>query len=1560
MKESRKTLLVLTSNFVKTEWCKYVAGYRFEEEFKNRILVVQLEECNISKSLRQYIHGVEILKYGEPPGDFYRTLQFFIDHDIDTSTSSSFGRQQHMEGKKYDTGTEPNNDYYGEQFKAALSDANYCSQNNTDLVDKAVAEGSLCSFNKDPESYVERMNKMVENSPNYLLHKKSLRKAMLSQNLNWDILAVISCIKDADLKEIALKKLEGVLLENDPLSDEQANDRLLEAAVKIELSLFSETNSNFLTKRLSVYGCLLTCILLHVWQQHIYPPSHWLSRLGEKVLPFLEDAKRSKSARNKRQKYTIDFCLFVIRSLRFESGPEMQDQWKVFHKFVTSDDISHHTINWKDVLGTHLMNKNSECWFYFIKVILQAFTGLQARKKVQETRKRSFACLPLHAMAYMLKKFKPNCLYHEETILQCAQILSRMACQPKNEMARSVVFGCTEAGSPDNGLRHLFDTVQESKYLKEALSEVIRPILSTSEDQTIKTVLLEKILPRDCRTEEKRKDLVMTAIVEKLTEHYTLMGQSLAIDLKPQLSQAQNDIFRLDGKLNGNPVTAVILNTFKCGDVSQIKKEEKLIKKLTHKNIPKLVEKMEGDGIPFHFITERAKGENLQTFLLQKRKDPDSFPLPDRMKLATGLCETLHYTTHSECVLRNLSAQTIMIMKDARRQYQPKIVNFQQALTVQGGKLAPGTMRDKIPVRCSAPEAFLKNEFSEKTEVYMFGCLLLEIFTLGSPAFQELAKPEDVQIMVGCIDYKVKKPQCIPSDIFNVILACLSRAPDKRPSFGAIRSSLQDILNKAKAQKRHDPEENGFPRVPMAGDFLKRTEEIVTKVSSAIKEHKKWMKGRFAANLKVTTFPTPQKSVERCLLECKKRAKLVSGKGLREHLPPDPALVKVLRSLVSFGNENRNLAAISFPTDGDLNESCFGTFDQNVSSWKNRSGSSLSGHLVHTRYSEGLLASLFKAPPALNRMIPKITNFGRCKHLHAENNAEGSISDPGVIPADFEWYPIEILLDLDHPYICCKTSSYMLAMLCWQMFNEMSPKDRRRPFGCEHVDEVKELLLKKITPEQPTECPEWLYLWMKKAWRDLSVRPALKTLIAWLKSREKLENEYLKIFKNATVLNAVTLTAQKTCTEDGKNTHDSTDRCLEEAPEYYLQGLIWFKPTMENTNASEKSLLQTYTYAYCKTATGEGQHTGWQPPNYYSFVASHKEDDCSLSGKCYVGETKTCQNKNTVSQMSNLSNPIMEKTVQHHYLSIPSFPRPECENGNTLGNQQEDVYEDIDTVMNNNKQTDQEVPILTDIQKSLHINDSPLMMCADCACTNGNGEYKTTAPRNSMTVNTSLPCDVENASASHQKTDMAVEEFYNDDYDYVDESTQYEKLHAINGENTPSDDEEPIYTELIIDPIEEENTESAGKNFSTQPQNLQEFSTVDQEANGDVDVHRKEIWNPCETVWKRGETVRCPIQRGRRPKFKVDRTRTEEPGCCDYVNQTRKLDQSTTVNQEKNSKPSQSLPKTSPETFANDSLGDGTSNSLNSNFSIRDTDTADDYDDVFPANLSKLSHPRTK
>ncbi|XP_013386467.1 uncharacterized protein LOC106155964 [Lingula anatina] len=80
----------------------------------------------------------------------------------------------------------------------------------------------------------------------------------------------------------------------------------------------------------------------------------------------------------------------------------------------------------------------------------------------------------------------------------------------------------------------------------------------------------------------------------------------------------------------------------------------------------------------------------------------------------------------------------------------------------------------------------------------------------------------------------------------------------------------------------------------------------------------KWIKGHFAGNLKVTTFPTPQKSVERCLLECKKRAKLVPGKGLREHLPPDPTLVKVLRSLVSFGNENRNLAAISFPTDGDL------------------------------------------------------------------------------------------------------------------------------------------------------------------------------------------------------------------------------------------------------------------------------------------------------------------------------------------------------------------------------------------------------------------------------------------------------------------------------------------------------------------------------------------------------------------------------------------------------------------------------------------------------------------
>lgn len=97
-----------------------------------------------------------------------------------------------------------------------------------------------------------------------------------------------------------------------------------------------------------------------------------------------------------------------------------------------------------------------------------------------------------------------------------------------------------------------------------------------------------------------------------------------------------------------------------------------------------------------------------------------------------------------------------------------------------------------LPLKWMSPESIFLGVFSVQSDVWSYGVLLWEIFSLG-----ELPYPQ-VPMSQFCSDLKngrrLDKPDLAPDQIFSLMSACWEKSPDLRPSFSSLLDSVGKLL----------------------------------------------------------------------------------------------------------------------------------------------------------------------------------------------------------------------------------------------------------------------------------------------------------------------------------------------------------------------------------------------------------------------------------------------------------------------------------------------------------------------------------------------------------------------------------------------------------------------------------------------------------------------------------------------------------------------------------------------------------------------------------------------
>ncbi|XP_037104361.1 tyrosine-protein kinase Fes/Fps isoform X1 [Syngnathus acus] len=216
--------------------------------------------------------------------------------------------------------------------------------------------------------------------------------------------------------------------------------------------------------------------------------------------------------------------------------------------------------------------------------------------------------------------------------------------------------------------------------------------------------------------------------------------------------------------------------------------EARILKQYDHPNIVKLI------GVctqkqPIYIIMELVKGGDFLSFL---RQDGPSQPIKMLIRMTENVAAGMEYLEKRKCIHRDLAARNCLVTE----QHVVKISDFGMSRQRDDGIYsAEGGLR-QIPIKWTAPEALNYGRYTTESDVWSFGVLLWEVFSMGTIPYTSMSNQQvRVEVEKG---YRMPAPHDCPLEVSKLMNCCWQHDPQNRPSFQKLRADLIDVWkNKA-------------------------------------------------------------------------------------------------------------------------------------------------------------------------------------------------------------------------------------------------------------------------------------------------------------------------------------------------------------------------------------------------------------------------------------------------------------------------------------------------------------------------------------------------------------------------------------------------------------------------------------------------------------------------------------------------------------------------------------------------------------------------------------------
>uniref|UniRef100_A0A1I8EZR6 Tyrosine-protein kinase receptor n=1 Tax=Wuchereria bancrofti TaxID=6293 RepID=A0A1I8EZR6_WUCBA len=227
--------------------------------------------------------------------------------------------------------------------------------------------------------------------------------------------------------------------------------------------------------------------------------------------------------------------------------------------------------------------------------------------------------------------------------------------------------------------------------------------------------------------------------------------------------------------------------------VNDFEMEALIMSKFRHENICELMGVC-FDVTPRLIILELLAGGDLKSFLREcrpKNTKDQRIQMIDLLDMAQDVAKGCKFLADNRFIHRDIAARNCLLTKKEVGRVV-KIADFGMARDIYRQDYYRKGGKAMLPVKWMPPEAFLDGVFTVKTDVWSFGVLLWEIFSLGYMPYPGRSNQEVMSLIVN--GGRLEPPNGIPDQIYSLMLACWSTADTDRPHFDYIIENLDSML----------------------------------------------------------------------------------------------------------------------------------------------------------------------------------------------------------------------------------------------------------------------------------------------------------------------------------------------------------------------------------------------------------------------------------------------------------------------------------------------------------------------------------------------------------------------------------------------------------------------------------------------------------------------------------------------------------------------------------------------------------------------------------------------